>query len=154
MTEYGGLVKRACYVFLNDYALAEDAAQDAFVKAYRSYDRLQAAPASNEKAWLIRVAINTCKDYKRSFWFRRVDRRITFEKAAERCASAADSSLSRDILALPLKYKEVILLYYYVGMKISEISSALSISSTSVHNRLKAARQKLRVVMEGGEGDE
>ena len=60
MREYGDSVFRMCYLYLKDYYLAEDATQETFIKAMKSYDSF--LHNSNEKTWLIRIAINSCKN--------------------------------------------------------------------------------------------
>ena len=59
-------------------------------------------------------------------------------------------ALSRAIVLLPDKYKEVILLHYYQNMNVREIAQALGLAPSSVSNRLKKARERLRVLMERG----
>ena len=68
MREYGDSVFRMCYLYLKDYYLAEDATQETFIKAMKSYDSF--LHNSNEKTWLIRIAINSCKNIMRTKWFR------------------------------------------------------------------------------------
>lgn len=68
MREYGDSVFRMCYLYLKDYYLAEDATQETFIKAMKSYDSF--LHNSNEKIWLIRIAINSCKNIMRTKWFR------------------------------------------------------------------------------------
>ena len=55
---------RMCYAYLGDMALSEDAVQETFLKAYRALDSFRGEAA--EKTWLMRIAINTCKDMRRS----------------------------------------------------------------------------------------
>ncbi len=64
MREYGDSVFRMCYLYLRDYYLAEDATQETFIKAMKSYDSF--LHNSNEKTWLIRIAINSCKNIMRT----------------------------------------------------------------------------------------
>lgn len=66
---------RVCCLYLRDAALAQDAVQETFLKAYRHMDAFQGR--SSEKTWLLRIAINTCKDMRRGSWFRFVDRAVT-----------------------------------------------------------------------------
>ena len=60
MTQYGDSLLRMCYMLLGDRELARDAAQDSFLKAYRALPTLR--EGDGERAWLMRIAINTCKD--------------------------------------------------------------------------------------------
>ena len=61
---------RICFLYLQDRGLAEDAVQETFLKAYRALQRYR--EKCSPRTWLTRIAINTCKDYRRTFWFRRV----------------------------------------------------------------------------------
>ena len=62
MQRYELPVKRMCCAFLQDAALAEDAAQETFLRAYRALDGFRSE--SSEKTWLMRIAINVCKDMR------------------------------------------------------------------------------------------
>lgn len=151
MDAYGTAVLRMCYAYLKDHALAEDAAQDAFVKAYRGYGSYQGARAMSERAWLMRIAINTCKDYRRTAWFRHVDRHVPAEEARElqTLTDPSDGALRDAVLALPIRLREVVLLHYYQGLDYHEIAQALGVSRSTVYARLKRAREKLRGALEG-----
>ena len=73
--EYGTDVLRYCFMFLGNRPDAEDATQETFLKAWRNIDRFEARDGCSPKTWIIKIAGNTCRDYRRSAWFRRVDRR-------------------------------------------------------------------------------
>lgn len=68
MNTYGDELLRMCFLYLKDYQLAEDAVQDTFLKAMKSYQFFQ--HQSSEKTWLTRIAINCCKNVIRTRWFR------------------------------------------------------------------------------------
>ena len=68
--EYGDSVVRMCCVYLKDYHLAQDVAQETFLQAARKYGAL--ARTDSEKAWLMRIAVNRCKNELRTQCFRRV----------------------------------------------------------------------------------
>ena len=72
---------RICYIQLHDTALAEDAVQETYLKAYRSMPAFRGD--CSEKTWLMRIAVNVCRDMLRSAWFRHLDRRITLEQLPE-----------------------------------------------------------------------
>ncbi len=67
MNTYGDELLRMCYLYLKDYQLAEDAVQDTYIKAMKSYKSFE--HKSSEKTWLMRIAINCCKNVMRSRWF-------------------------------------------------------------------------------------
>lgn len=139
-----------CYMILHDEALAEDAVQETYLKAYKSLDHFRGE--SSEKTWLFHIGVNVCRDMKRARWFRYVDRRIDFDTLPLQTAQADDDheDLAQAIVLLPDKYKEVILLHYYQNMNIREIGQTLGLAPSSVSNRLKKAREKLRALMERG----
>ena len=149
--QYQQLLLRTCFLYLRDRALAEDAVQDTFLKAYRSLASFRGE--CSEKTWLMKIAINTCCDLRRAHRLRRIDpRRIPdlLPQAAEPFTEA-EEALVTQVMQLPRKLREVILLYYYQDMTVTEIAVSLGISQSSVSGRLKRARGKLRALLEGRE---
>ena len=105
---------RLCAAQLQDSVLAEDAVQENFLKVYRALPSLK--EAAGEKAWVMKIAVNTCRDIRRSAWFRHVDRRVTPESLPEIAGESAtedEKELTAAILRLPGKLKDAVLLYYY-----------------------------------------
>lgn len=140
---------RTCFLYLRDRTLAEDAVQETFLKAYRSLASFRGE--CSEKTWLMKIAMNTCCDLRRAHRLRRIDpRRIPelLPQAAEPFAPA-EEALVTQVMQLPRKLREVILLYYYQDMTVTEIAVSLGISQSSVSGRLKRARGKLRALLEG-----
>ena len=154
MHAYGTDIKRFCTVQLRDAALAEDAAQEVFLKAWRALETFRGE--SSEKTWLIRIALNTCRDYQRTGWFRFMDRKVTPDSLPEQSAdfSFKDGTVSGEIAALPPKLKVVILLRYYEGLNLQESADALNVSLATVKRRLKKANQILRRNLKGWYEDE
>ena len=141
---------RLCCMYLKDAVMAEDAVQETFLKAYKSLHAFRGE--SSEKTWLMRIAINVCKDMQRTAWFRNLGKMVSIENVqipAEQEMSIS-SELVSEIMKLPSKYKEVVLLYYYEGMNQSEVAQILSVSITTVHRRLEKARELLKKQLEGG----
>ena len=145
---------RTCYLILRDREMAEDAVQETFLKAYRAADTFRGQ--CSEKTWLMRIAMNTCRDMRRRAWFRYMDRRITPEEMPEAAMpfAARDDSLTQAIRALPPREKETLLLYYYHDMTVTEIGESLHLSVSAVSNRLKRGRERLKALLEGDEQDE
>lgn len=145
---------RMCYVYLHDTGLAEDAVQECFLKAYRSMDSFRGD--SSEKTWLMRIAINTCKDMRRTAWFKLHTRSVRLEDLPDTAlpVSPEDSLLTLEIMRLPQKLMEVVLLYYYQGMTVYEIAELLGISAPSVSTRLQKARRRLHNALKGEPTDE
>lgn len=141
---------RLCCVYLRDVESARDAVQETFLKAYRRMDKFEGK--ASEKTWLMRIAINTCKDMLRGSWLRRVDHSAALEDLPLPVdpPSIEHIALTSAIMALPRKYKEVILLHCDQGMTIRETAQALGITPPAVINRLKKARSALSIELEGG----
>lgn len=154
MRAYGTDIKRFCTLQLRDAALAEDAAQEVFFKVWKALGTFR--NESSEKTWLIRIALNTCRDYQRTGWFRFMDRRVTPDDLPEQNVefSFQDGTVASEIAALPPKVKAVILLRYYEGMNLQESADALNVSLATVKRRLKKANQILRRTLKGWYEDE
>ena len=145
---------RMCCAYLRDLSMAEDAVQETFLKAYKGLDSFKGN--SSEKTWLIRIAINVCNDIRRNSWFRFIDQKIDVERLQIPKWEQNDVSISlmMEIMRLPRKYMEAILLYYYEDMKVAEIAEMLGISDTVISRRLKKAREMLKGMLEGVDLDE
>ena len=147
---YQTQLRRLCCMILKDAHLAEDAVQEAFIKVYRGMQTFR--QESSEKTWLTRIAVNTCRDLMRSRWFRHVDLSVDIANLPEEAceSSPEDTALLELVLRLPLKQREVVLLYYYQNMTMQEISETLHIAVSNISRRLESARKALRRQLEGG----
>lgn len=152
---YANDVLRISYFYLGNREKAEDVTQDVFVKLLQN--RPELAPGS-EKAWLFKVALNRCKDLWRSSWLKRV---VLGSPSFELYPAKDEFSLHDDEEALltavhnlPSEFKEMILLFYYQNMSISEIASAMSLPEGTVSSRLSRARKKLEETLIKENGDE
>ena len=146
---------RICCVYLRDRTVAEDVVQETFLKAYRNLDSFRGE--SSEKTWLMRIAINCCRDYRRSAWYRYIDNRVSIDQLPTlSTAPPSDEhiALTMAIMKLKPKYMEVVLLYLYEGYPIKEIASMLNLTEAAVSSRIGKAKRKLRDELEGGEDDE
>lgn len=93
---------------------------------------------------------------RRNSWFRFIDQKIDVERLQIPKWEQNDVSISlmMEIMRLPRKYMEAILLYYYEDMKVAEIAEMLGISDTVISRRLKKAREMLKGMLEGVDFDE
>lgn len=146
---YSDAILRTCFLYLSDQAQAEDALQDTWVKAWLHMSEYERKNVQNEKAWLMRIAINICKDYRRTAWFRHMDRRKALDELPPRLLQVEpdEQSLSYFVRQLPEKYKQVILLYYFQGLTQRETGEALGMTPASVLRRLRAAEKLLKEEM-------
>ena len=153
VAQYQGSVLRMCFLYLCDKTLAEDAVQETFVKVYRGLNGFHGQ--SSIKTWIMKIAIHTCYDMNHSGWFRHFDRRITPEMLPEASVpfEEKDEELITAVMRLPIKLREVILLFYYQGFSIQEIMDSLGVSQSTVTGRLKRARDKLRGLLERRDSD-
>ena len=147
MQQYGAHVVGLCTLLLKDAHLAQDVAQETFIRAWKQGNLRQ----ETEKAWLTRVAVNLCRDEQRSRWFRHVDRRITPEELPLQAdAPDTDSDLLDSVHRLPAREREVIVMHYWNDMSPEEIASALNIDRATVFRRLARGRKRLKIDLEGG----
>jgi len=125
---------------------AEEVTQDAFVKL------ISGAPAFNdsehEKAWLIRITVNACKNVLHGRLHRSP---INIDEITENYADPSDGRILDEIVRLPMKYKAAIHLYYYEDYSVKEIARILHISHSAVKMRLKRGREILKIEMESAD---
>ena len=150
METYEIPVRRMCYMYLKDEHLAKDAVQETFLKAYLALDAFRGD--CSEKTWLIRIAVNVCHSMRRTSWMRFVDRRVSLDTLPEPVTQAdyGMTELTLDIMRLPRKYMDVVLLHDYQGFTVREAGEMLNIPHQTVISRLKKAHQLLRISLEGG----
>ena len=146
---YGNDVLRTAYYYLGEKQRAEDICQDVFTKLFTYTGEIT---PGKEKAWLIRVTINACRDYWRSSWAKRVilgppamelipDERNLLEEREEQ------EVLAKAVYALPAQFREIILLYYYQNFTLQEIASILNILNGTVASGLARGRDKLEALL-------
>lgn len=153
---YGNDVLRIATAYTHSSLIAEDIFQEVFIKVALNINKFE--KRSSEKTWIIRITINTCKDYLKNSWNKKVVLVDTLESNFD---SSTDDKLLKEekadivvkeILKLPVKYKEVLLLYYYQDLLTSDIAKILNLPEASVRTRLKRAREliknKLKIILE------
>ncbi len=149
MQTHGNAVLRVCYLYLKDHALAQDAAQTTFVKAWQALSSLR--ENSTEKAWLMRIAVNTCKTILRSPEYRLYAHSPDMDELPEPSTQDdhPDSTVLSAVMALPDKYREVVMLHYYQGLPGPEVARILRIPQATVLTRLHRARRLLESELKG-----
>ena len=140
---YGPMVYRLAMVYLGSRTDAEDVVQEAFVRLLRRPAAV--ADGEHEKRWLLRVAVNLCRDQLKGFWRRRA---VELEPGLP--AEEAESlGLAEAIVALPERYKGPIHLHSCEGYSVAEVGEILKLGQSAVKMRLKRGRELLRKEMEG-----
>ena len=152
MQQYGDGIKRMCCVYLRDLGAAEDAAQETFIKAYAHIGQVMSGEIENERAWLSRIAVNTCKDALRSSWMRHIDRRRAIEELPLAAPPQHEESLelTEAILKLPPKLKDIVLLHFYQGLSLRTCAQILGISAPTASRYLAQATRRLKMDLERG----
>lgn len=141
---YFDLVYRICLVRLGSKENAEDATQNVFIKLYSKSPHFNSD--EEEKAWLIRVSVNACKDFNKSFWQKNT---VGLDEVAEISDGGFEIRQKLiDIFNLPPKCRTVLQLYYYEGYSEKEIANMLHITEKSVAMQLYRARKRLKNEME------
>lgn len=141
---YGKMLYKIAFLYLGNKDDAEDVLQEVFIKYLRSSKSFKSC--EYEKAWLIRVTQNKCRDLLKSP-FRKV---VDYEDMV--CSVFSNNDLQIDIIKqlvlLPPKYKSVVILHYYNEYSVKEISDILKISESAVKMRLKRGREILKLELE------
>ncbi|AFM43336.1 RNA polymerase sigma factor, sigma-70 family [Desulfosporosinus acidiphilus SJ4] len=145
---YGDMVFKIAMVHLGNKEDAEETMQEAFYKLL--YKSPNFHNDDHEKAWLIRITVNLCRDILRSVWRKRV---VTMEELDNYSNDPSDSNILKDIINLPAKYKSVIYLYYFEDYPIKQISEILNVKESAIKMRLQRGRQLLKMELEGNENE-
>lgn len=150
---YGNDVLRIATLYTKNPTIAEDIFQDVFIKVDKHISSFKGK--SSEKTWIIKITINTCKDYLKSSWKKRIvpiefleETEISSKNEDNIIINENSNLILKEIIALPIKYREVIILYYYKDFNTSEISKILTIPEATVRTRMKRARELLKEKLE------
>ena len=146
--QYADMVYRLAILNTSNEYEAEDAFQEVFLKLFRHKDSIQSE--EHLKAWLIRVTVNQCKSMATSAWNRR---NVSLEVVAEAAAPQNEEDYSEvydAVKSLPDKYREVIHLFYYEQLSISQIANVLNRNEATVKTHLARGRSLLKEKLKGG----
>ena len=135
---YGDNLYRICLIMLKNNADAEDAVQDSFMTYMQKAPRFESG--EHEKAWLIRVATNKCRDMMR---YRERHATVSQEALADYFVYKKDSAIIDALTEIPEKYRIVLSLHYIEGYKVEEIAEMIGRSASAVKMRLSKGRKKL-----------
>ncbi len=143
LESYGNMLFRYALMMLGDVGEAEDVVQDTLLKYWQKTQEFKSK--DHEKAWLLTVTANRCKDLLR----KRVRRGETsLEYVAEVADIAAesveDSGILEALMRLPEKYKKVLYLYYVEEYRVEDIADIIGKTASAVKMRLKKGRELLR----------
>ena len=138
---YGNMLFRLCLITLGSASDAEDVIQETMITYLRKKPEFK--DAEHEKAWLITVATNKCKDLLR---FRARHPMIDLEQIQEFTAEDSDSGILEALMTLPEKFRIVLILYYVEEYRIEEIAKVIGKTPSAVKMRLQKGRSLLEKV--------
>lgn len=148
--KYSDMVYRTACHSLCDTHYAEDITQEVFLKLCRTLPDFESE--EHEKAWLLRVTINMCKNYnKKAYTHPNIELTENIPTVDE---YHSDGTVMSAVNALPDKYRTAIYLYYFEGYQVKEIAEIMDSNQNTVLSLLMRARKKLGVMLEGEFGDE
>lgn len=146
--KYADDVLRFSYFYLGDRQQAEDVTQDVFVRLITHTPDLL---PGREKAWLLKVAMNRCRDIWRAAWVKRVVLGSPAMELTPAPGQMEDSLERKELLSairrLPPDFRDAVLLHYYQGYAINEIAEMLSVPEGTISSRLSRGRKKLQELL-------
>lgn len=143
VTKYSPMLYRICVVMLGNEADAQDAVQDTICRYLECKKEFR--DGEHEKAWLIRVAQNRCRDMRR---FQMRHPQVAIDEITASYENPEYSQVLAELVALPLSVKAAVYLHYIEGYKTAEVSEILGISVNAVKKRLQRGRKLLRLRLE------
>jgi RNA polymerase sigma-70 factor, ECF subfamily len=151
MGRYGNDVLHLAYSYVKNRQTAEDLAQEIFIKCYEKLDTFEGNSAI--QTWLYRIASNHCKDYLKSWHYRKIsvteyvsslyrDNQDGPEQVLLK--KTASSELLSALFMMPVKYREIIFLYYYHEFTQKKISEICGLNLNTVKSRMARAKELLK----------
>jgi len=145
---YSDTVYRICFVYLRNSPDIDDIFQEVFLKLLQKNPPFESK--DHEKAWLIRVTINQCKDVLKSFWRKNID---LVENIELQSINTAENELLLVVLSLPQKYKDVVYLHYYEEYTVPQMANLLQRNENTIYSQLHRAKELMKLKLEGKEHD-
>ncbi|WP_432363253.1 sigma-70 family RNA polymerase sigma factor [Sporosarcina sp. UB5] len=161
MKTYGTSILKLSYSYVKNYQVAEEITQEVFLTCYMKLGEFKGD--STLKTWLYRIAINKCKDYLKSWSYKYTivtNQLGVFSKKDERNAperlvllSEGKKQLINSVMNLPIKYREILFLYYFEELTIREISTLLDVNENTLKSRMIKSRELLKSKLEKGDAN-
>ena len=152
VARWADTVLRIGYAWTGSMQDAQDVSQTVLLKLLTSPRRIDGE--EQERAWVLRVAVNCCKDLKKSAW---AGRRVPLESAGEAAVElpeVEDSPVLRAVQALPEKYRQAVYLRYYEEYEVEEIADLMGCRAPQVSTYLYRGKQKLKIMLGGMYGQQ
>ncbi|WLR61482.1 sigma-70 family RNA polymerase sigma factor [Guptibacillus hwajinpoensis] len=147
--DFAEQIKRLAYTYVKNWSVADDITQEVFISCFKNIDHFRGE--SSYKTWLFKITVNRCKDYLKSKWFRsmvpfRGDEKVEVATGLDEILvqKSEGEEISQKVLSLSVKYREVIILFYYEDLSLQEIEELTGIKTETVKTRLRRAKLQLR----------
>lgn len=162
MEEYGDEIKRLIFTYVKNESDTEDVTQEVFLTIYQKLHTYKGE--SSLKSWLYSIAINKCKDHLRSWKYKSEKLLVRLmetshiwnitrdkENPINLVVKQNDSEeLLNQLMNLPVKYREILILYYFKELSTKEIAYTLDIKEATIRTRLIRGRDRLKIIMQRG----
>lgn len=152
LSRHADAVRRICFLHLNHRGDVEDVFQEVFLK--HALHDVAFESEAHERAWLLRVAINACKDVTKGFWRRRVFPLEQADLIGLTIGQEESAVLGAVLRLTPPQYRDVIYLHYFEGYKATEIAVIFNRKENTIYTWLDRARKQLRTLLGGAWNDE
>ncbi|CAG9623306.1 sigma-70 family RNA polymerase sigma factor [Sutcliffiella rhizosphaerae] len=153
-TKYSTDIKRIAFLYVKDSILVEDILQEVFISCFINLEKFKGK--SSYKTWLLKITANKCRDALKRWSFKNIiykdtlDDGYKIEETPENIFTTKQEEylVAIQLLKLPLKYREVIILFYYQELSIEEISNILNININTTKTRLYRGRERFKSLLE------
>ena len=140
---YSDMVYRLAFVRTKNRYDADDILQEVFLRYMKVWQNMDSE--EHIEAMLIRITVNCSNSFLTSYWFKKTEPLKDTLPSAE---GGTDCGTLSEVLKLPIKYRTVIHLHYYVGYSVEEIANITSTKPSTVKTQLFRGREKLKNALE------
>ncbi len=147
--QFSDMIYRIAWQNLFNREDSEDVVQDVFLKLIQQKNNIF-RDSEHLKAWLIRVTINRCLDFKKSLLHRKI---VPLDNIDKLCSTGipwedGEQEIMEELYLLPEETRNILYLYYYEGYTIREIADILGKKQNTVNSKLTRGRKKLKQILE------
>jgi RNA polymerase sigma factor (sigma-70 family) len=154
MQQYSTYLAQLSYMYVKNWAEAEDIVQEAFISYFKNPHVFE--QKASLKTYLSKITIHKSIDHIRSIKTKaKYMKKLLYQSPTQieaidelLLSRIANTEIYRHVLTLKIKYREVIVLYYFENMTSVEISVVLGLPEATIRTRLKRGREQLKLIME------
>ena len=141
---------RLAFGLLQDRSLAEDAMQEAALRAWRRLPNLRAG--SRFQPWFMGIVANQCREMRRGRWWHVVEIPESISAPGlDESAWLEGEDLRRAIAQLPFDQRAAVVLHFHVDLSLIDVAAALGISTSGAKKRINRALKRLRPALASSE---